>query len=489
MSRYPRIMLLVAWLASLVGCQVPPAPVSGQSGPPANAVRSKQKEDEYDGWLFKKVTGQGAPQEQAAAAPQNRPGYAPGNPSGVVPTSATAPLAAPGGYAPGGYPAAEVPPGLSPGGAPAAYPPPAAPLAASPPPVAPPVAPAAGVSVPDGPKKEEKKKGFDIADLAPENIYKNAKSAVGLGPDEKFARQNLKGGEALFREKKYADAVAKFKTAADRWPDSALEEDAQFLLAESCFFSDQYSKAHDTFTELLKKHDNTRYLDTVMAREFAIGHYWEQMYRKSPSWPITPNLTDKSRPMFDTFGNAIKAYETIRMHDPTGPLADDAVMATANAYFVKGEFENAAFHYDLLRKEYPSSEFQQQAHLLGLQAKMRVYQGKDYDGVPLGDADEIAKQLKTQFGSKLGPELERVNETARKIQEMKAERQWSVGQYYETKKAYRAARITYDGLVKEYPATRHAEMARARLAEIRDKPDLPPNHFKWLTDIFPSELK
>jgi outer membrane protein assembly factor BamD (BamD/ComL family) len=344
-----------------------------------------------------------------------------------------------------------------------------------------------GASLPDGPKKEEKK-GFDISDLAPENAYKNIKKAVGLGPDEKIARQNLKEGEALFRQQKYADAVAKFTTAADRWPDSTLEEDAQFLLGESYFFSDQYSKAHDVYGELLKKHNNTRYLDTVMAREFAVGRYWEQMYGKSPSWPITPNLTDKSRPVFDTFGNAIKAYDTIRMHDPTGPLADDAVMATANAYFVKGEFENAAYHYDLLRKEYPSSEFQQQAHLLGLQAKLRVYQGKDYDGNPLNDADEIAKQTKVQFGSKLGPELERVIETARKIEEMKAEREWSTGQYYETKKAYRAARLTYDGLIKEYPTTRHAEMARAPLEQIRDKPDLPPNHFKWLTDIFPSEL-
>jgi outer membrane protein assembly factor BamD (BamD/ComL family) len=351
-----------------------------------------------------------------------------------------------------------------------------------------PAAPAAGAaSVPDGPKKEEKK-GFDIADLAPENIYKNAKKAVGLGPDEKIARQNLKEGEDLFRQQKYADAVARFSTAMDRWPDSTLEEDAHFLLGESYFFSDQYSKAHDTFGELLKKHNNSRYLDTIMARQFAIGRYWEQMYRKSPSWPITPNLTDKSRPLFDTFGNAINAYNTIRTYDPTGPLADDAVMATANAYFAKNDFENAAFHYDLLRKEYPSSEFQQQAHILGLQSKLRIYQGKDYEGGPLNDAEEIAKQAETQFGPRLGAERERVAETARKIVEMKAERDWNIGQYYETKKAYRAARITYDGLVKAYPNTRFADMARQRLEAIRDKPDLPPNHFKWLTDIFPSEL-
>lgn len=491
MSRYPRIILFAALLVSLIGCQVPPAPTGGPSGPPANAQRSKPKEDEYDGWLFKKVTGQKAAEEQArATSPQNPPG----NPAGVIPVSATAPVAAPGndpqaGYPTGGYPQTGYPPAetLPPGTPPAAYPPAASPPPASAPAASPPVA-SAGTPVPDGPKKDEKKKGFDISDLAPENAYKNFKNAVGLGPDEKLARQSLKEGEALFREKKYADAIPKFKTAVDRWPDSTLEEDAQFMLGESYFFADKYADAHDTFGELLKKRNNTRYLDTVMAREFAIGRYWEQMYRKSPSWPITPNLTDKTRPLFDTFGNAIKAYETIRMYDPTGPLADDAVMAMANAYFLKGEYDNAAFNYDLLRKEYPSSEFQQQAHLFGLQAKLRVYQGKDYDGNPLNDADEIGTQAERQFGAKLGAERERVAETLRKIREMKAEREWSIAQYYETKKAYRAARNTYKDLIKEYPTTKHAEMARARMEQIRDKPDLPPNHFKWLTDLFPSEL-
>ena len=45
---------------------------------------------------------------------------------------------------------------------------------------------------------------------------------------------------------------------------------------------------------------------------------------------------DKTRPWFDTWGNAIAAYESIHMHDPRGPLADIAVMAVANMYFRAG---------------------------------------------------------------------------------------------------------------------------------------------------------
>ena len=255
-----------------------------------------------------------------------------------------------------------------PGPSSAAGPPPAIPAALPPP-------PSGAISISAIKLKEEEKKGFELSDLAPENIYKNMKKAAGYGPDENFAKATMEEGKALFNAKKYKEAGAKFATAADRWPDSPLEEDALFLQGESEFFSDQYPKAHDTFGGLLKKYSNTRHLDTVMRREFAIGLYWEQLYTAKPTWPVTPNVTEKSRPMFDTFGYAVQAYERIRMYDPQGPLADDSLMALGNAYFGRGQWGDAAYNYDLLCKEYPNSEHQLNAHLFGLQANMRAVSG------------------------------------------------------------------------------------------------------------------
>ena len=69
-------------------------------------------------------------------------------------------------------------------------------------------------------------------------------------------------------------------------------------------------------------------------------------------------------------------------------------MATANIYFRRGKYDDADYHYTLLRKEYPRSELQFEAHLLGLQAKMRKYQGENYDGTPLEEAKVLVKQLR-----------------------------------------------------------------------------------------------
>jgi TolA-binding protein len=456
------VLVLGVLAGLLAGCaHVPPAPPGAvQKTPPADG------KDPYEGWLFDRVTGR----QQAAAQPTAPPNPgAPGGPqgmtppvvSGVVPVSATEPLP-PGANGPG--------PALP------------APLPATPGPAAPPGTPVV-VSPPTG--KEKENTGFDWSDLSPENSWKRVKKLFGYGPEERLARTAFQEGEALFREKKYAEAATKFYTASWRWPDSTLEEDAMFLLGECYFFTDQYGKSHDTYTNLLKQHSNTRYLDTVMHREFAIGRYWDELDVKQSQWPTTPNLTDKTRPWFDTFGNALAAYEAVRMHDPTGPLADASIMATANAYFRKSRWEEAAYHYDLLRKEplYARSRFQKEAHIFGLQAKLQMYQGAMYDEAPLVGAKEIAESALTQYHGRLGEEENHIRQSRSRIIEQLAEREWTLAQYYDRKHYYGAARLSYRALVQKYPTTQLAEQARQRMEQIKNEPDEPPQRFKWLAQI------
>ena len=347
-------------------------------------------------------------------------------------------------------------------------------------------------------KKSEDDDEWDISHLAPDYTWKKFKEAVGWGPDQKLAREAYDKGQALFnaalacaknhdeegRLKNYEEAAKEFYIATWRWPESTMEEDAMFLMGESYFFMDQYGSAQDSYTNLLKAHDNTRYLDTVVARLFAIGTYWEQLDLKSHSWPVVPNATDKTQPWFDTFGNALACYQAVWMHDPTGPMADAALFRVANAHFRRGEWEDAADHYDMLRKNHPKSKYQKDAHLRELQAKMQIYQGAKYSVVPLKDAEEIANQTLKQFPGQLGDEERRVRETLSMIHEQRAEREWVLAQYYDAKSEFRAAREYYKVLIGKYPRTSFAEQARKRMQEIQNEPDEPPNYFKWLAAPF-----
>ncbi|MBN2579407.1 MAG: tetratricopeptide repeat protein [Pirellulales bacterium] len=338
-------------------------------------------------------------------------------------------------------------------------------------------------------KMEKERKGFDVEDLAPENIIKNIKNATGYGPSEQVARQAFNEGKELFRQQKYTEAADKFSTAAVRWPDSPLEEDALFYQAECYFFADRYPKAHDTYSELLKKYSNSRHLDKAVAREFAIGRYWEQLQDAHPLWVIQPNLTDSSRPHFDTFGNSLAAYRNVRLYDPLGPLADDSVMASAVAQFRRNHFEEASEDFKQLRKDYPNSKHQMNALLLGLQAEMRKYPGSLYDRTALDEAYDLADTALKQYGAKLGPEQARVAKARALILEEKANRIFVLGQYYEKNKYHGAARICYENLIDEYPSTAKAKQARARLDAIKDLPDNPTNYFKWMSDLLPTSKK
>jgi hypothetical protein len=177
------------------------------------------------------------------------------------------------------------------------------------------------------------------------------------------------------------------------------------------------------------------------------------------------------------------------MNDPGGPLGDDAVMAVANANFIYRRYEEAAHQYDILRKEYPKSEHQLKAHLLALEAKRHVYQGPLYDGAPLKEAGEIADQALVRFGPTLGRERDGVIDAKNRIVEERALRDWSVAQYYEKNRYYGSARLYYQTLIDEYPQTSVAEAARERLEAIKDLPAEPPNHFKWLTNLFESKKR
>jgi outer membrane protein assembly factor BamD (BamD/ComL family) len=334
-------------------------------------------------------------------------------------------------------------------------------------------------------KDAEEETGL-LPGLDPRVAYGKVKTAVGLGPNDQAAHKLFLEGEGYFQEKYYKKAAKKYEEAADRAVDMRLKEDSMFMAAESYFFDDRYIPARDAYNALADKYPSTRYLDKLIDREWAIAQYWEHYEEHSPDWTGTPNGWDKTRPWFDTIGHAIKTYDNIRMNDPTGPRADDAIMATAGIYFREGKYEDADYHYTLLRREYPRSEFQFEAHLLGLQSKLRKYQGEDYDGTPLEEAQQLVTQLRRNFANQLSPEeRDRLKVVSAQLTEQQATRTMRMAQYYDGTKHYGAAKGYYAEVIKKYPDTDLAKTARDRVAVIASEPDAPAKRLAWVVEAFP----
>lgn len=334
--------------------------------------------------------------------------------------------------------------------------------------------------------------------LRPRNFRQSVRTAMGRGVDEQAARQAYKEGDALFqqasdapqgkqRRKLFSQAAGKYALAAERFPDSMLQEDALFMKGEAHFFADEYDDSKDAFEELVKAYPNTRHIDRVDARRFDIAQYWLAVHRNDPKFFLTPNWRDEKLPHNDTFGNAVRVYDKIRLDDPTGRLADDATMAAASAYFAKGDYDRAEMFLADLRNTYPESDHQFEAALLGIKAKMQLYQGSDYDSRQLEEALQLIEVVFQQYPAQAAEHREYLENAYKKLRVKLAQRDWETAKFYDNRGEYGGARHYYEKVIQDFDDTSLAEDAKKRLAKIRDLPDHPPQRMAWLVDRIPKQ--
>ncbi len=343
--------------------------------------------------------------------------------------------------------------------------------------------------------EEEPAKAASPLTQIPDKLNESFQKATGKDADPEMAKQLYAEGEASFskastlqggaRSRQFLAAATSYAAAARKWPDSALEEDALFMIGECKFFADEYPDANEAFEVLLKKYPQTRHLDRTEARRFSMAQFWLQQYEKQNLSFFSLNMTDKTRPLHDNFGHSLRVFNKIRLDDPTGKLADDATLAAGNAHFAAGNFIQADEFFTDLRKAYPTSEHQFAAHLLSVKAKLESYQGPEYSGDALQQAEELIMQIRKQFPQDAEREREFLGRAYAEVRHRKAEREWWMARYFDRRLEYRAARQHYRTIVDDFKETSYVARAQQRLESLGGKPDTPPERLGWLINLFP----
>lgn len=347
---------------------------------------------------------------------------------------------------------------------------------------------------------ERRDTSIKMKDLAPDRLPRTIKNLAGYGPEKQVAQTALdKGREqyaaavALRRDNPQSEEAAKaflapidqLKIAADRWPDSSIEEDALYLLGECCFFADYYDDANDYFEKLVEIYPSTRYLDRVQSYRFNIARYWLQVAEKQSSLVVPVNFTDERKPLKDIAGEGRRVLDRIRLDDPTGKLSDDATFMLGKAFYAKERYFEAAETFADLRNNYPGSEHQFNAHLMEFESRLAMYDGKHYDGRALKQAEEVLRILLKRFPQQSENIRDELTKEAGEVRHMLADRDMQMAQYYIKRSYNQSARIYLHRLIQDYPETDVAREATELLAEIKDQPDEPEQVAKWLVDVFP----
>lgn len=336
-------------------------------------------------------------------------------------------------------------------------------------------------------------------DFQPQNVKTLVKKATGNGPNRQIAKDIYLEAEGLYKQaaelpenqraQRFVAAAEKYVEASERWPGSALEQDALFMAGESYFFADYYPSANLQYEKLIKAFPNSRYLDTIDQRRYAIARYWLDEERKSPESWYAVNLFDQQRPWRDRHGHALRIYDKIRTDDPTGRLADDATLAAANEHFTNRKYQKADDYFTDLRTAYPTSEHQFTAHYLGMKAKLQGYLGPNYGAKSLDEAEKLIKQMRRQFPRESAAEQTYLDKEAARIRFLKAEKLMVTAQYYDFRAEYKAAIMYYQKVIRDFGDTPLAEKAQARIPEIANLPPKPQQYAPWLVDLLPKRDK
>ena len=334
------------------------------------------------------------------------------------------------------------------------------------------------------------------------------KPVVNNEVEQRRQSQIYDEAEQLYKEQHYAEAAKLLKPLTKKkqsfWQrarfwnvdldyredHNRVREDSMFLLAESYFKLERFNDAKDYYEVLLKEYPSTRHLNTATKRQFVIAKAWlgfpefattdditpvnlenpratpiPKKQKPPHSMVLLPNLIDKSRPTFDTPGNALDALKSIWMYDPRGPLADDAIMMTASHYVRVGNFSEADRYFSMLREEYPNSPHLQTSFVLGSHVKLMSYQGAGYDQKQLEDARQLKESTLRLFPNL--PEKERLKDELSKIEEARAQRMWERVELYGRKRKPKAQIIYAEELLQTYPKCSYAPLARELLAKLR----------------------
>jgi outer membrane protein assembly factor BamD (BamD/ComL family) len=262
-----------------------------------------------------------------------------------------------------------------------------------------------------------------------------------------------------------------------------LGEKAQFYLAETQFQARKYVAANDSFQQLFHDYPGTEFLDQMVSREYALAQLW--LAQHDPKAPPEQKLPWYSRftgqqPLIDTRGMGLKALEHVRHHDPTGPLADDAVLQIADYHMAAGDYESAALYYDQLISDHPKSPFLQRAQLAAIEARLKAYLGPDYDGEGLEKARELVKVTLASFPDRQAS-YEKLYHTLDLINDQEAERTYRIGDYYRRIGKVASAEFYLGKIPQRWPSSPWAVKAKADLAKLAKLPRTPSKPSTILT--------
>lgn len=236
--------------------------------------------------------------------------------------------------------------------------------------------------------------------------------------------------------------------------DAPLRDRAVYLLGQANFQLDDRIKAFYFFDEVMDEYPESKLFYPALERQFQIADEYLKGH------------LDRflGMPVFDRTEEAVEMLYRIQHRSPGSPLAEKALLRTADHYYASAEYDLAHDAYGAYVTNYPRSPMVPQVKLRQAFASLAQFRGIRFDPSTILDARAELADVAVAY-----PELAKEEDVASVIQlidQTLAAKLLQRADFYRRTREPRAAVYTYRYLLQAYPDSPQARTARQALAAL-----------------------
>jgi len=271
-------------------------------------------------------------------------------------------------------------------------------------------------------------------------------------PPPGTAEGDLHAVRAQIEEGKYRPALSAIKEFVERYGESdPLYPQVKIAKAEALVGQCEYYKAHETLQEFLSEFGGMAPTSEALRLEFTIA----EAYLRGAKRKILGLRVLSGEDI------AFQILDEIAADYPDSRLAELATKTKADHLFDNGEHTLAELEYARLLREYPQSRYYPFALRRSAEAALTSFAGVDYDEAAIIEAAERYREYRLRYTHQA--DREGVGNILDSIREMRAEKDFAVGAYYERTDHLSSAIFYYRLVCEDWLDTIGATKAAARL--------------------------
>ena len=239
-------------------------------------------------------------------------------------------------------------------------------------------------------------------------------------------------------------AITTYRTLVRDYPLAPSASAAQFRLGELYDSLGNSKRAFDSYQKLLENYPQSREFDRAVDGQVAIADA----------------LMDNRR-----YDRAAEMYQSIIATAPYAKFAQSVQFKLGQAYENQKEYEKAIDAYQILLDRYPNSSLAADALYQIGYVQFTEAEGRSQDLSAAIDAKNTFEEFLFEF-----PKSEKAAQARENLSTMSSRETFdllSIAKFYDRSNNYRAAVVYYSDVVRRQPGTPDAELATARIEEIR----------------------